>query len=112
LTRVLKEIKKGTKQKYCFVPSGGAGGSIYKRPPTNELDQNKANVAHSMSSLVSQNSSKLDFVTLNRPYHFVLIIVVEQRKPVSNNLRQEIELLANCYREITSSIPNPKTDIK
>lgn len=38
--------------------------------------------------------------------------LVEQRKPVSNNLRQEIELLANCYREITSSIPNPKTDIK
>jgi hypothetical protein len=37
---------------------------------------------------------------------------VEQRKPISNNLRQEIELLANCYREITSSIPNPKTDIK
>jgi hypothetical protein len=38
------------------------------------MDQNKAAALRPTSDLASQNSSKLDFVSLDHPQNFVLII--------------------------------------
>jgi hypothetical protein len=52
-------------------------GSMYKLPPTKEVDQNKAVASRPVPDFSSQNSSKLDFVSFNHSHYFVLIIVVE-----------------------------------